>query len=125
VPAIVSEPLTSDDEFVILASDGLWDVLNAEEAVRLARSELAAYEDAQLAAEKLVEVALRRKTGDNVIVVVARLFAPRPEESMARQMRRTRSGMFSPRVADRTQSFVHLATSSTFVQVVGGFDGSA
>ena len=55
-PEIVSEPLRSSDEFVVLASDGLWDVMAPDEAVRLARSELRAYEDAQMAAEKLIEV---------------------------------------------------------------------
>ena len=56
-----SEPLHESDEFMILASDGLWDLLSEEEAVRLVRAELRAYsDDAQMAAEKLVDVARSR-----------------------------------------------------------------
>lgn len=87
-PELVSEPLRAEDEFAILATDGLWDVMSPAEAVQLARAELRAYEDAQLAAEKLVQTALRRKLDDNVTVNLVRLFAPRPEEQVARQMSR-------------------------------------
>ena len=65
-PEVVSEPLRSEDEFLILATDGLWDVVSSDEAVRIARADLVAYEDAQMAAEKLVDVALSRRTEDNV-----------------------------------------------------------
>jgi len=87
--------------------------------VRIARHELRAYEDAQLAAEKLVAVARRRQSDANVTVVIARLFAPRPEEAMARQIGR----QLGRRIGDRSHSFVELATPANFVQVVGGFDG--
>ena len=33
-PAIYETQLTSDDEFIIVASDGLWDVVTPQEAVR-------------------------------------------------------------------------------------------
>ena len=118
LPEVVSEPITSEDEFVLLATDGLWGVLSSAEAVRIARSELHAHEDAQLAAEKLVETALRRKTDDNVTVVLARLFAPRLEDTMGRQMGRQRGRS----IGDRSHSFVQLSTPSNFVQVIGGFD---
>jgi serine/threonine protein phosphatase PrpC len=73
-----------------------------------------------MAADKLVEVALRRKTDDNVTVVVARLFGARPEQAMARSMRRVHS--IGRAYTERPHSFVQLCTPPTFVQVIGGFD---
>jgi len=115
-PELISEALRSEDEFVLVASDGLWDVISAEKAVRIARAELRAYEDAQMAAEKLVEMALKRGADDNISVVVVSLFAPRPEEAVARQIAR----QMGHRV-NRPQSFVELPTNQGFVRVVGGF----
>ena len=34
-PEVTQHPLTAEDEFVVLASDGLWDKLSNEEAVGL------------------------------------------------------------------------------------------
>jgi len=112
-PELRSEELRVDDEFVILASDGLWGVLSDEDAVRIARAELRAYDDAEMAAEKLVETALARKTEDNVTVLVLRLFAP--TEKAERPLVRCPNG------ASPSRTHVRLATTTSFVQVVGGF----
>ena len=114
-PELVSEPLRSEDEFLLLATEGLWDVLSSEEAVRIARADLVAYEDAQMAAEKLVEVALSRRTEDNVTVAVVQLFGSRRGPQAVAQHHH------GFRAADRSHSFVHLNTPSNFVRVVGGF----
>ena len=111
-PEVMSEPLSSDDEFVILASDGLWDVVSSERAVSLVRAELRAYQDAQMAAERLVEEALKNRCDDNVTVTVVPLFPPRTE-----QRSKQNAGFGLP----RQSSFVHLNTPSSFVRVVGGF----
>ena len=62
--------------FLILASDGLWDVLTNQMAVDIVRDELQASDrrpDACLrAAEKLVRTAIARETVDNVSVFVIR-----------------------------------------------------
>ena len=55
-PDVISEALRANDEFVILASDGLWNVLSPAEAVKAARSELRSYDDASMAAERLVHL---------------------------------------------------------------------
>ena len=55
-PEVISEALRANDEFVILASDGLWNVLSPAEAVKAARSELRSYDDASMAAERLVHL---------------------------------------------------------------------
>ena len=90
-PQLKSQPLRSpDDEFLILATDGLWDALSADDAVRIARDELRAYEDAALASEKLVEAALRRKADDNVTAMVL-WFNPIPRSPAPPRRMLTRS----------------------------------
>ena len=70
-PEIRSAAVGADDEFVVLASDGLWGVVRSDDAVRIARAELAAYDgDAGMASEKLIEHALKRHADDNVSVMV-------------------------------------------------------
>lgn len=113
VPEMVSEPLQADDEFVVLATDGLWDVLSSRRVVSICRSELQAYEDAQMAAERLIDAALRtRRCADNITAMVVPLFAPRPEHRASQGWNRS----------NRSSSFVHLNTPSSFVRVVGGFE---
>lgn len=62
-----------DDEFLIIASDGLWDVFSSEEAVSLARKQMLKGADASTVADKLVNWAIKRYTADNVSVVVVDL----------------------------------------------------
>ncbi|KAI0630188.1 protein serine/threonine phosphatase 2C [Trametes polyzona] len=72
---VTSNPYTSevqlDDkaEFLILACDGLWDVIEDQEAVDLVRGVC----DAMEAAQRLLNESKRRKTSDNVTVLVVRL----------------------------------------------------
>mmetsp|Transcript_3130 Transcript_3130/g.7399 ORF Transcript_3130/g.7399 Transcript_3130/m.7399 type:complete len:483 (+) Transcript_3130:174-1622(+) len=87
VPEMCEHEILPVDEFVILASDGLWDVLSSEEAVAIARAELQAYNDATMASEKLVETALRRRTDDNVTALVVCLNAPPTQPSTRRRPR--------------------------------------
>jgi len=119
-PELISEPLRADDEFLILGTDGLWNLLSATEAVRAARTELRAYEDAQMAAEKLVEMAVSRHADDNVTCIVVRLFAPRPEEAVARSFARPGQKLVAMHSAN-PNAFLHLPTAGSFVRVVGGF----
>ncbi|KAL1519068.1 hypothetical protein AB1Y20_003335 [Prymnesium parvum] len=69
-PELRSEALQPDDEFLLMGSDGLFGVLESDEAVRLARDELRAYGDASMASEKLVEVALKRHADDNITALL-------------------------------------------------------
>lgn len=65
-PEITTHRLTADDQFLVMATDGLWDVVSSKAAAKIA----AGYDDAQQAADALVKHALARKTFDNVTVVV-------------------------------------------------------
>lgn len=79
-PEICLVPLHSGCEFVIVACDGLWDVMTSAEAVKLARDTLvkhmtgnssnSAVDAANAAAVQLAESALGRGSSDNVSVVV-------------------------------------------------------
>lgn len=55
-------------EFLILASDGLWDVVSNQDAVAMIQST----EDPELAAKKLTEEAYRKGSADNITCVVVR-----------------------------------------------------
>ena len=46
--------LTSEDEFLVLACDGLWDVMSSQRCMELARTHLRDNNDPQLCAEHLV-----------------------------------------------------------------------
>lgn len=68
-------------EFVILASDGLWDVFSCQEAVNFTRKQLSLHGDLQKAASELIGKAMLRGTQDNTSVVVV-AFHQVEEESM-------------------------------------------
>lgn len=88
LPASCSAPLVSatpfvdvyelnpEDEFVILASDGVWDRISDDEAVAIVRQELSQCSTTdkdqivKAAADKLIEVALRKRTYDNATAIV-------------------------------------------------------
>ncbi|KAK9702737.1 mgpp2cl-1, protein phosphatase 2C-like protein 1 [Basidiobolus ranarum] len=62
--------LSSQDPFLILACDGLWDVCSDQEAIDL----IADIEDPQEASDKLLDYALRNFSTDNLSVMVVRLY---------------------------------------------------
>eukprot|EP00026_Physarum_polycephalum_P003299 Phypoly_transcript_03309.p1 GENE.Phypoly_transcript_03309~~Phypoly_transcript_03309.p1 ORF type:complete len:738 (+),score=125.55 Phypoly_transcript_03309:75-2288(+) len=64
--------LPLDDEYLILASDGLWDVISDQEAAEIAHAE----QDAQKASKKLMKTALERGSKDDITVVAARVVRP-------------------------------------------------
>lgn len=68
-PDVTSLPLTSSDEFVVLASDGVYDVLDNEQVVRIARSAGSPQEAATL----LTSSAFHAGSLDNVTAVVVAL----------------------------------------------------
>ncbi len=57
-------------EFVILASDGLWDVFENQAAVNFVRKRLVQIKDVEKVAEELVQKAMQRGTQDNTSVVI-------------------------------------------------------
>lgn len=93
-PEMMFVPRAKEDDCLILASDGLWDVLTNEEACDVARRRILLWHKknggtlsrergenvdpaAQDAAEYLTRVALQRGSRDNISVIVVDLKAQR------------------------------------------------
>ncbi|OAX36571.1 protein phosphatase 2C [Rhizopogon vinicolor AM-OR11-026] len=78
-PYTTETELGSDDEFLILACDGLWDITGDQGAIDLVRH----IPDAQTASDTLVKHALDRQTNDNVTVLVVRFKPVSTTESVS------------------------------------------
>lgn len=61
------------DECLVLACDGLWDVMTSEEAAEIARERVRLHGNVQLAAKELAQEAIRRYSNDNITVVIVAL----------------------------------------------------
>ncbi|XVF63436.1 hypothetical protein PTKIN_Ptkin09bG0087000 [Pterospermum kingtungense] len=68
-PEIKTLPLTPDCEFLIIASDGLWDKVNEQEAVNVVLRE----RNAQESCKKLVDISCGRGNLDDITVMVVNL----------------------------------------------------
>ncbi|XP_065868335.1 probable protein phosphatase 2C 76 [Euphorbia lathyris] len=80
-PEIQEQKIDEEFELLVLASDGLWDVVTNEDAVSLAQAE----EDPEAAAKKLTEAAFTRGSADNITCIVvkfhhARAGAVKPQD---------------------------------------------
>jgi serine/threonine protein phosphatase PrpC len=69
-PETRREELKSDDDIIVLACDGLWDVVSDDDATRLCREKKDARCTATDCAHSLVQKALREGSSDNVSVIV-------------------------------------------------------
>ncbi|WOL11788.1 putative protein phosphatase 2C 47 [Canna indica] len=73
---LISEPefrqamLTEDDEFLIIACDGIWDVMSSQHAVSIVRRGLRRHDNPEQCARELVLEAKRLKTFDNLTAIV-------------------------------------------------------
>lgn len=76
-PEIKEEKVDSSLEFLILASDGLWDVVSNDEAVSMVKP----IEDPEEAARLLLQEAYQRGSADNITCVVVR-FLPEPKNQI-------------------------------------------
>ncbi|KAJ8771327.1 hypothetical protein K2173_026504 [Erythroxylum novogranatense] len=72
-PDVFQVSLGSDAEFIVLASDGLWDYIDSSDAVTFVRNQLREHGDVQLACEALAQAAMDRRSLDNVSIVIADL----------------------------------------------------
>lgn len=70
-PDVRHDNLDSGEESIILASDGLWDVVSNKEAADMVREQM----NVKLAARQLTDEAFRRGSADNISCVVIRFHA--------------------------------------------------
>jgi serine/threonine protein phosphatase PrpC len=75
LPSVKICPRLIDDDFLIIATDGLWDVMNSAQAITYVRSMVKQQTGCTMheVAVSLVERALRSRTQDNVSCVVVDL----------------------------------------------------
>ncbi|KAJ1402316.1 phosphatase 2C-like domain-containing protein [Ochromonadaceae sp. CCMP2298] len=71
-PEFIRCQLSAGDEFLVLASDGLWDVVSSDEAVSTVREAFARNRTPTEACEQLCEMSIKLGSSDNVTVVIAR-----------------------------------------------------
>ncbi|CAH2070153.1 unnamed protein product [Thlaspi arvense] len=76
-PEIQDLEIDHEAEFLVLASDGLWDVVPNEDAVSLAQSE----EEPEAAARKLTDTAFTRGSADNITCIVVKFRHDKTESS--------------------------------------------
>jgi serine/threonine protein phosphatase PrpC len=73
-PEITMIELTGEEEFILLASDGLYDVLNDQEAIDFLRKKMKELKDVQRAVDAMVEYAIvQQRSMDNVTALVIML----------------------------------------------------
>ncbi|KAF5189595.1 phosphatase 2c protein [Thalictrum thalictroides] len=76
-PELKETVVTEEDEFLIMASDGLWDVMSSQCAVTIVRKELMLHNDPEKCSRELIYEALKRNTIDNLTAIVV-CFSPDP-----------------------------------------------
>ncbi|KAG9149080.1 hypothetical protein Leryth_010687 [Lithospermum erythrorhizon] len=69
-PELMNTRLTEEDEFLIIGCDGIWDVFMSQNAVDFARRRLQEHNDPEMCSKDLVDEAIKRRSGDNLAVVV-------------------------------------------------------
>ncbi|KYO02084.1 protein phosphatase, putative [Plasmodium reichenowi] len=69
-PDIFHIKLTDDDEFLIICCDGIFDVITSQEAVNTVKNSLIQSRDANTAAQALCQLAYKKKSLDNLSVLV-------------------------------------------------------
>ena len=68
-PNLFSQPIYDNDLYVVLASDGLWDVVEYEDILKISKEKISCFEFAK----KLIKLAKDRDTRDNVSCIVIKL----------------------------------------------------
>lgn len=90
-PEVMTTKLTEEDEFLIMGCDGIWDVFRSQNAVDFARRRLQEHNDPAKCSKDLVDEALKRKSGDNLAVVVVCFQQQPPPNLVAPRTRVQRS----------------------------------
>ncbi|KAI3761811.1 hypothetical protein L1987_52233 [Smallanthus sonchifolius] len=90
-PELEEVTLSEEDEFLIIACDGLWDVMTSQYAVTIVRKELMVHNDPEKCSRQLVMEASKRNSCDNLTVVVICFSSDPPPKIEIPRMNRRRS----------------------------------
>ncbi|TYH65541.1 hypothetical protein ES332_D06G063200v1 [Gossypium tomentosum] len=90
-PELKMITLTKEDEFLIIGSDGIWDVFTSQNAIDFTRRRLQEHNDVKLCCKEIVEEAIKRGATDNLTVVVVCFHLEPPQPSVRQRGRVRRS----------------------------------
>ncbi|WOK95070.1 putative protein phosphatase 2C 27 [Canna indica] len=89
-PELNMTTLSKEDEFLIIGSDGIWDVFSSQNAVDFVRRRLQEHNDVKLCCKELVEEAIKRGAMDNLTIVMVCFHTDPPAHIVHRgRLRRT------------------------------------
>lgn len=86
-PELKLTTLTSEDEFFIIGSDGIWDVFSSQNAVDFARRRLQEHNDVKQCCKEIVEEAIKRGASDNLTVVMVSFHSEPPPPVVVQRSR--------------------------------------
>lgn len=81
-PEIYEAEMLPHDEFVVLACDGVFDVISSQKAVDIVRGALRGGSTPDEAAKELAQAAYEEGSEDNISVVVVKIVSPEAEASL-------------------------------------------
>ncbi|CAN6699859.1 unnamed protein product [Malus baccata var. baccata] len=90
-PELKLMTLSKDDEFLIIGSDGIWDVFTSQNAVDFARRTLQEHNDVKLCCKQIVEEAIKRGATDNLTLVMVSFHLEPPPHVVVERPRVRRS----------------------------------
>jgi serine/threonine protein phosphatase PrpC len=67
---IYEHVITESTEFIIMASDGLWDIIKNQDAVNFVRRQLFEHSTIERAAQELLAKAIEKGSSDNISVQI-------------------------------------------------------
>ncbi|KAL2961699.1 hypothetical protein AAZX31_17G102800 [Glycine max] len=83
--------LTKEDEFLIIGSDGIWDVFRSQNAVDFARRRLQEHNDVKQCCKEVIGEAIKRGATDNLTVVMICFHSEPPAPMVVERPRVRRS----------------------------------
>jgi serine/threonine protein phosphatase PrpC len=115
-PHVMKHMLSPEDEFLVLACDGVYDVMSDKAVVECIEKQIVqqGVTDPQRWARKLVSTAIKRETDDNVSVVVVSLAARRIEAKSS-----------TPKVIKKREKSLSFTAASSSAALVKRRDSAA
>ncbi|XP_062159672.1 probable protein phosphatase 2C 27 [Alnus glutinosa] len=90
-PELKLVTLTKEDEFLIIGSDGIWEVFSSQNSVDFAWRRLQEHNDVRLCCKQIVEEAVKRGATDNLTVVMVDFHKEPPPQVVVQRARVRRS----------------------------------